>query len=102
MSTLAGNKVRAIELKILKDYLEVFLEDGRIFLVPLSWYPSLLNASKKSLKNFRFIGKGLGIHWPDLDEDLSIDGFLSRQSEKSQIKKTVKPINKKFRLKVPA
>ncbi|MEP7234648.1 MAG: DUF2442 domain-containing protein [Ignavibacteriota bacterium] len=72
-------KVRAIDLKIGKDHLEVILEDGRIVFVPLAWYPRLLSASRKALKNFEWIGKGLGIHWPEIDEDLSVDGFLKAQ-----------------------
>ncbi len=89
MSISENKKVRAIELRIVKDYLEVFLEDGRIFFVPLEWYPTLASASKKSLQNFRLIGKGLGIHWPELDEDLSIDGFLHSERNLAQPKKAL-------------
>ncbi|HEY6172565.1 MAG TPA: DUF2442 domain-containing protein [Candidatus Kapabacteria bacterium] len=63
-------------MKVTRDHLQVLLEDGRIVVVPLEWYPRLANASLASLKRFEWIGKGLGIHWPDLDEDLSVEGFL--------------------------
>ena len=69
-------KTRAVDLRITKDHLQVLLEDGRIVLVPLEWYPRLEQATRKQLLNFEWIGKGIGIHWPDIDEDLSIDGFL--------------------------
>ncbi len=53
------------------------LEDGRIISVPLVWYPRLYHAGEEARNNWRLIGKGLGIHWPDLDEDLSVKGFLA-------------------------
>ncbi len=54
----------------------VFLKDGRKLFVPLVWYPSLLNATKKELENFEILDDGEGIHWIDLDEDLSVKGFI--------------------------
>jgi hypothetical protein len=56
--------------------MRVSLTDGREIIVPLEWFPSLKNASKEQLNNWRFIGKGLGIHWEDLDEDISIKSLL--------------------------
>lgn len=53
------------------------LQDGRIISVPLSWYPPLLQASPEQRDNWRLIGRGVGIHWPDLDEDLSVRGFMA-------------------------
>ena len=79
---------KAKNLRIGKDRLEVYLDDGRIIFVPIQWYPRLAEASKKELQNFEWIGKGVGIHWPDLDEDLSIEGFLKAQkAPKNQFKK---------------
>ena len=52
------------------------LEDGRVITVPLAWYPRLLHATAEQRRNYQWIGQGEGIHWPDLDEDLSIAGFL--------------------------
>ena len=51
-------------------------QDGRTISVPLAWYPRLLHASKEQLSNWKIAGGGYGIHWPDLDEDLSTEGLL--------------------------
>ena len=59
------------------DTLSVDLSDGRTISVPLSWYPRLLHASPKERKNWRLIGKGQGIHWEDIDEDISVEGLLA-------------------------
>src|SRR5436305_1465734 len=59
-----------------KDLMEVALSDGRILSVPLAWYPRLATAKPKQLKRFEISPSGYGIHWPDLDEDLSVYGFL--------------------------
>ena len=59
------------------DTLTVDLIDGRSIAVPLEWYPRLANATLTERGHWRFIGRGEGIHWPDLDEDVSIDNLLS-------------------------
>ncbi|WP_409524161.1 DUF2442 domain-containing protein [Nitrincola sp. MINF-07-Sa-05] len=56
--------------------LVVELVDGRTISVPLVWFPRLSNASKEQLSNWELLGDGEGIHWPDLDEDLSVSGLL--------------------------
>lgn len=58
------------------DSLSVSLMDGRTISVPLAWYPRLLQASREQLANWKISGGGYGIHWPDLDEDLSTKGLL--------------------------
>jgi len=58
------------------EALTVDLADGRRISVPLDWYPRLLNARPAQRKNWRFLGCGVGIHWPDVDEDLSVEGLL--------------------------
>jgi selenophosphate synthetase-related protein len=58
------------------DSLVVTLEDGRILSVPLEWFPRLRDASPKARRNWRLIAKGYGIHWPALDEDISVPGLL--------------------------
>jgi hypothetical protein len=58
------------------DMLCVNLLDGREINVPLTWFPKLSQATTEQLNNWRFIGRGLGIHWEDLDEDISIEGLL--------------------------
>ncbi len=59
------------------DTLRVDLSDGRTISVPLSWYPRLLHATQAERKRWRLIGRGLGIHWKDLDEDISVEGLLA-------------------------
>jgi hypothetical protein len=55
----------------------VDLADGRTVSVPLAWYPRLLRGSPEERSNHRFIGDGEGIHWPDLDEDISVENILA-------------------------
>src|SRR5437870_5012293 len=64
---------------ITEDTLTVDLADGRTISVPLAWYPRLQNGSRKERSNWRLIGRGEGIHWPDLDEDLSVEGLIAGQ-----------------------
>ena len=59
------------------DTLSVDLGDGRTISVPLVWFPRLVNGTPKERNNWRLIGRGEGIHWEDLDEDISIEGLLA-------------------------
>jgi hypothetical protein len=56
--------------------MSVQLSDGRVISVPLEWFPALRKATAKQRNNWRLIGKGVGIHWEDLDEDISVEGLL--------------------------
>jgi len=56
--------------------LTVFLVDGRTIIVPIAWFNSLSNASKEQLDEYELLGNGEGIHWPQIDEDLSVKGLL--------------------------
>lgn len=78
MSTLTkqSEAVFATDLWFGDNKLYVRLADGREVGVPLDWYPRLRNASNEDLNNWRFIGRGQGIHWETLDEDLSVSSFL--------------------------
>ena len=67
---------RAREVHVLDDELVVRLADGRTVSVPLTWFPRLLHANEAQRHNFELLGDGEGIHWPDVDEDLSIAGLL--------------------------
>ena len=67
---------RVADVKFKKDTLSVALQDGRTITVPLAWYPRLFNATVAQRKNWRIAGAGYGIHWPDVDEDLSTEGLL--------------------------
>jgi Protein of unknown function (DUF2442) len=71
---IADERVAGVEVS--EDALSVNLMDGRIIIVPLVWYPRLLNASEPERKNWQVCGAGYGIHWPDIDEDLSTEGML--------------------------
>ena len=67
------------------DTLCVDLSDGRSISVPLAWYPRLSHASSAERKHWRLIGRGVGIHWPDIDEDISVEGLLAgKRSGESQ------------------
>jgi hypothetical protein len=59
------------------DSLAVDLVDGRTISVPLSWFPRLKHATEDERRNWRKIGLGIGIHWPDLDEDISVQSLLA-------------------------
>lgn len=66
----------AIDVTVTADSLVVVLADGRELSAPLAWFPRLMEASEAQRKNWRFIGQGHGIHWPDVDEDISVEGLL--------------------------
>jgi len=66
----------ASSVAITDDTLCVDLLDGRTISVPLVWYPRLLQGTTEERNNWQFIGKGYGIHWEDLDEDISVEGLL--------------------------
>ena len=68
---------RAEAASVTQDTLVVELSDGRTISVPLAWFPRLLHATLDERNNWRLIGKGHGIHWEDLDEDISIEGLLA-------------------------
>ena len=59
------------------DTLSVDLTDGRTVSVPLAWYPRLANGSAEERSTWRLVGRGEGIHWPGLDEDISVEGLLA-------------------------
>jgi hypothetical protein len=67
---------RVADVSFTEDSLCVSLRDGRKISVPLSWYPRLFNATPAQRSNWKLAGAGYGIHWPELDEDLSTEGLL--------------------------
>ncbi|OGO45316.1 MAG: hypothetical protein A2W37_03940 [Chloroflexi bacterium RBG_16_63_12] len=76
---------KAQNVTVTDDSLTVDLTDGRTISVPLAWYPRLVHSTPQERNNWRLIGNGEGIHWPDLDEDLSVEGLLlGRPSGESQ------------------
>ncbi len=68
---------KAQDVQVTDDELIVALDDGRTIVVPLAWYPRLLHGTREERANWRLIGEGEGIHWPDLDEDISIEHLLA-------------------------
>ncbi len=67
---------QAINIECTDSLLIVELADGRSISAPLVWFPRLSKASKEQLENWELLGAGEGIHWPDIDEDLSVTGLL--------------------------
>ncbi len=67
----------AIKIECTDEFLCLFLADGREIRVPLSFYPRLKNATKQQRDNYQIAGMGTGIHWPDIDEDLSVNGIIA-------------------------
>jgi len=78
-------EARAQRVSVTEDTLTVELVDGRTVTVPVTWYPRLAHGTFGELGNWRLIGEGEGIHWPDLDEDISVEGLLAgRRSGETQ------------------
>ena len=89
MSSLAFDlrQAKATAVNLSDDSLSVDLSDGRTISVPLAWYPRLLLGTPEERKNWRLIGQGHGIHWPELEEDVSVENIIlgkpSSESAKS-------------------
>ena len=84
-STIRVPAARAQEVTVTEDTLTVELSDGRSISVPLAWYPRLVHGTPEERTNWRLIGQGTGIHWPALDEDISVENLLTgRASGESQ------------------
>jgi hypothetical protein len=81
MSTLVA-EVRAQNLVVTEDNLVVDLNDGRSITVPLAWYPRLVHGTPQERNHWRWIGDREGIHWPDLDEDTSVENLVLGQPTK--------------------
>ena len=84
-SVTKTSEALAQNVEVTEEALVVELHDGRTVSVPLPWFPRLLNGSEKERLNWRLIGQGEGIHWPDLDEDVATEDLLAgRGSSESQ------------------
>jgi uncharacterized protein DUF2442 len=77
---------RGISVSVTDDTLSVDLEDGRTVSVPIGWYPRLAHGTLAERTNVKISGAGFGLHWPDLDEDIGIEGILlgKRSNENPQ------------------
>lgn len=74
MPTLTTSRV--IDVSVTDDTLTIDLEDGRTISIPISWYPRLAYGTMEERENYKISGAGYGIHWPDLDEDIGVEGLL--------------------------
>ena len=68
--------LKAVSVEVTDDELKVELLDGRTIIVPLAWYPRLLHATPAQRADWKVAGGGFGLHWPEIDEDLSVEGLL--------------------------
>ena len=75
----SGPLPAATAVVVTDDTLTIDLSDGRTLSVPLAWYPRLLYGSPAERQHWKLIGRGVGIHWPELDEDISVEGLLAGQ-----------------------
>ena len=84
-SALEIGNVKVQDVVLSEDALTVDLNDGRTLSAPLAWYPRLLHGAPQERRNWRLVGDGEGIHWPDLDEDVSVENLIfGRPSGESQ------------------
>jgi Protein of unknown function (DUF2442) len=84
-STVESSPALATRVEVTEDTLSVELADGRTIAAPLTWYPRLTHATAEERKNWRLLGDGRGIHWPAIDEDISVANLLAgKASAESQ------------------
>lgn len=76
-TSTTARRVRATGVRFGRDYLEVALDDGRSVRVPIDWFPRLAAAGQKDRRAWRLIGRGIGIRWDDIDEDVSVENLLA-------------------------
>lgn len=76
MTSSAASSVRATKVQVGRTHLSVSLNDGRSVRVPIAWFPRLASGSPEQRQHWRLIGRGVGIRWEELDEDLSVEGLL--------------------------
>ncbi len=76
MSTVVSTDARIRDIRVSDDTITADLVDGRVISVPLAWSWRLSDATSAQRRNFRIIGDGQGVHWPDIDEDISAEGML--------------------------
>ena len=77
ISTIEIDIPRADGVKVSEETITVELSDGRTLSVPLGWFPRLVHTTAAERKNWRLIGRGHGIHWADIDKDISVEGLLA-------------------------
>ena len=101
MSTAASTETRISSVEVSDDTITAHLADGRVISVPLAWSWRLSDATPAQRANWRLIGDGHGIHWPDVDEDISAEGMLNgtparRRSHGAGARKSTGPANRRM------
>ena len=87
MSTSAATEAPvATDVKVTSDALVVGLRDGRVVSVPLTWYPRLASATPSERRRWELVGPGIGIHWPGLDEDVSVEALLAGHGSNESVR----------------
>ena len=80
MSTLAVKlDAHAVDVSVDQAALRFILADGREISAPLEWFPRLRDASTSQRKNWRLIGQGIGVHWPEIDEDIAVSTLMTNR-----------------------
>jgi hypothetical protein len=77
----------ATDVSFSEDAFRVTLDDGRAVSVPLAWFPRLLRGTAEQRQNWELIGLGQGIHWPDVDEDISVEGILAGRGDRTRVRR---------------
>ena len=99
ISTVEIKVPSAIGVEVSESTLSVELNDGRTISVPVGWYPRLTHATRKERDNWKIIGGGQGIHWEDIDEDISVEGLLQGNpsgESQSSLRKWLKSRDRKY------
>ena len=87
MSTSAATDAPVVtSVKVTSDALVVRLRDGRVVSVPLTWYPRLAAATPSERRRWELVGPGIGIHWPAIDEDVSVEALLAGQGSNESVR----------------
>ena len=102
MSTAVSTETRIARVEISDETITAHLADGRIISVPLAWSWRLSEATPAERANWRLIGDGHGVHWPDVDEDISAEGMLNgtparRPTNRARARKSTRPANRRMR-----
>ncbi|GHB15750.1 DUF2442 domain-containing protein [Modicisalibacter luteus] len=79
----------AVEVSFMADTFRVVLDDGRELSIPLAWFPRLLHATPEQREQWELIGRGEGLHWEALDEDISVVGLLAGRGDQTRRRKAV-------------
>lgn len=74
---LIDHDVCAVDVSFTEEAMHVSLDDGRVISIPLTWYPRLYHGTESERRHYELIGNGEGIHWSELDEDISVEGLIA-------------------------